>query len=176
MRYLKSSAVVLVALVALACPSKNNEVAKPLGATNDTASATTPASPGGAALVPETKVGTTVLVTLNDNTLDIANPDQIPPGPAVFTITNASKTNVHNLFVDGPGIQKAAGNDLAPGQTTNMNIDLKVGKYTLYCPILDHRAKGESIVLIIKSPSAPPPSSMTAPDTSTTGTTATTGT
>lgn len=167
MRYLKSSAVVVVALIAFACPSKHNEVAKPLGSTSDTADATSPASPGGSALVPETKAGTTVIVTLNDNTLDVANPDQIPPGPAVFTITNASKTNVHNLFVDGPGVQKAAGNDMSPGQTVNMNIDLKVGKYTLYCPILDHRRKGESIDLIIKSPAAPAPSSITAPDTST---------
>lgn len=167
----------IIAFVALtACPSKNNEVAKPLGSTSDTADATSTASPGGSALVPETKAGTTVIVTLNDNSLDVANPDQIPPGPAVFTITNASKTNVHNLFVDGPGVQKAAGNDLSPGQVTNMNIDLKVGKYTLYCPILDHRTKGESIDLIIKSPAAPAPSSMTAPDTSTTGTAATTGT
>ena len=176
MRCLKSSAVVLVALIALACPSKNNEVAKPLGSTSDTAGATTPASPGGGALVPETKAGTTVIVTLNDNSLDVANPDQIPPGPAVFTITNVSKTNVHNLFVDGPGVQKSAGNDLSPGQVTNMNIDLQVGKYTLYCPLLDHRKKGESIDLVIKSPAAPAPSSMTAPDTSTTGTPTKTGT
>jgi hypothetical protein len=167
---MKSSALIVVALLTLACPSKNNEVAKPLGnSTSETAGATSPASPGGGALVPETKAGTTVIVTLNDNSLDVANPDQIPPGPAVFTITNASKTNVHNMFIDGPGVQKAAGNDLSPGQTTNLNVDLQTGKYTLYCPLLDHRKKGESIDLIIKSPAAPAPSSLTAPDTSTTG-------
>jgi hypothetical protein len=167
---------VVVFVVLTACPSKKNEVAAPLGSTSDTADATSTASPGGSALVPEAKAGTTVIVTLNDNTLDVANPDQIPPGPAVFTITNSSKTNVHNLFIDGPGIQKAAGNDMSPGQVANMNVDLKVGKYTLYCPLLDHRTKGESIDLIIKSPSAPAPSSMTAPDTSTNGTATKTGT
>jgi hypothetical protein len=167
-KYFPIAMVVFVALTA--CPSKKNEVAKPLGSTSDTADATRTASPGGSALVPEAKGGTTVIVTLNDNTLDVANPDQIPPGPAVFTVTNASKANVHNLFIDGPGIQKAAGNDMSPGQVANVNVDLQAGKYTLYCPLLDHRKKGESIDLIIKSPAAPAPSSMTAPDTSTTGT------
>src|SRR5213595_1281632 len=109
----KYFSLAMVAFIALtACPSKHNEVAKPLGnPTSETADATNPASPGGTALVPEAKAGTTVIVTLDDGAVTVANPDQIPPVPAVFTITNASKTNVHNLFVDGPGVQKAAGND-----------------------------------------------------------------
>jgi hypothetical protein len=163
-------AALAVALLTMACPSKHNEVAKPLGnPTSETADATNPASPGGTALVPETKAGETVLVTINDGTLDVVNPDQIAPGPAVFTITNASK-NVHNLFIDGAGVQKAAGNDIPGGGTANVNVDLQAGSYTLYCPILDHRTKGESIQLIVKPPSAPAPSSTTAPATDTTGT------
>jgi hypothetical protein len=162
--------IVVIALFALACPSKHNEVAKPLGnPTSETADATNPASPGGTALVPETKAGQTVLVTINDGTLDVANHDQIAPGPAVFTITNASK-NVHNVSIEGPGAMKRADNDIPGGGTANINVDLQVGKYTLYCPILDHRTKGESIELIVKSPSAPAPSSTTAPATDTSAT------
>jgi hypothetical protein len=162
--------VLVVALLAMACPSKHNEVARPLGnPTSETADATNPASPGGTALVPETKAGETVLVTIDDGRINVVNPDQIAPGPAVFTITNASK-NVHNLFIDGAGVQKAAGNDMPGGATANVNVDLQVGKYTLYCPILDHRTKGESLELIVKPPTAPAPSSTTAPSTDTTGT------
>ena len=124
-------ALALTAILAMACPSKHNEVAKPLGNPGtESADATNPASPGGTALVPETKAGETVLVTISDGTINVVNPDQVAPGPAVFTITNASQ-NVHNLFIDGPGVQKAAGNDMPAGAVANVNVDLQVGKYTL---------------------------------------------
>jgi putative hemolysin len=165
-----TSVLAVLALLFLACPSKHNEVAKPLGDPNsETAGAANPASPGGTALVPETKAGQTVLVTINDGTIDVANHDQIAPGPAVVTVTNASK-NVHNLFIDGPGVQKAPDHDIAGGGVANINVDLQAGKYTFYCPVLDHRTKGESIELIVKSPAASAPSSTTAPATDTTGT------
>src|SRR5437763_851512 len=91
-KYFSLAMVVFIALTA--CPSKHNEVAKPLGnSTSETADATNPASPGGTSLVPEAKAGTTVIVTLDDGSVTVVNPDQIPPGPAVFTVTNASKTN-----------------------------------------------------------------------------------
>ena len=53
-----------------------------------TDTATHPGSPGGAAVIPSTESGTTVLVTLNDNSIAVADADRIPPGPTVFTITN----------------------------------------------------------------------------------------
>jgi plastocyanin len=152
---------ILVLMMFAACPSKHENATATMDITSDTANATSTASPGGSALVPEAKAGTTVLVTLNDNSIAVGNPDAIPPGPAVFTITNAGK-QVHNLFVDGPGVQQAAGDDMIAGATHNMNITLAPGTYTLYCPILDHRQKGEELKLIIKPPNAPAPSSTTA--------------
>ena len=159
---MKKSLFLTLALVLFAaCPSKHENATATMDVTSDTANATSSASPGGAALVPEAKAGTTVLVTLNDNTIAVGNPDAIPPGPAVFTITNASK-QVHNLYIDGPGVQQAAGDDMVAGSTHNMNVTLVPGTYTLYCPILDHRQKGEELKLIIKPPNAPAPSSTTA--------------
>jgi hypothetical protein len=155
------------ALVMSGCPSKNNEVAKPLkDISSDTSGATNPGSPGGAKLVPETQAGTTVLVALNDGSIAVTNSDAIPPGPAVFTVTNGT-SNVHNLFIDGPGVQQAAGDDMPAGKTTSFQVNLKPGKYTLYCPILDHRTKGEQVELIVKPPTAPAPSSATTPPTGT---------
>jgi len=152
--------LISVLLMFAACPSKHQNATATMDATSDTAGATSTASPGGTALVPEAKAGTTVLVTLDDGALLVQDPDAIPPGPAVFTVTNAGK-QVHNLFIDGPGVQKAAGDNMVPGKTSSVNVTLSPGTYTLYCPILDHRQKGEELKLIIKPPSAPPPSSAT---------------
>jgi hypothetical protein len=158
--------LILTTLMFLACPSKHENATATMDISTDTASATHPASPGGRALVPEAKAGTTVLVTLNDNLLSVSDPDAIPPGPAVFTITNAGK-EVHNLFVEGPGVNVSPNNPLIAGGTANVNATLGVGTYTLYCPIAGHREKGEELKLIIKPPSAPAPSSTTVAPTTT---------
>ncbi len=144
---------------------------------SDTAAATNPASPGGTALVPTTNAGTTVLVSLNDGSIVVTNPDSIPAGPAVFTVTNAG-SQVHNLFIEGPGVSQAAGDNMPPGKVQNVNVTLQPGKYLLYCPILDHKAKGEAVDLIIKPPQAPAPTSTAVPaaPTDTVSTTPTTAT
>jgi hypothetical protein len=168
----KSLIPILMVLAFAACPSKHENATATMDITTDTNTATHPASPGGPALVPETKVGSTVLVTLNDNLITVENPDDIPPGPAVLTVKNIG-TQVHNLFIEGPGMNKAASDSFSPGKTVDVNVDFVPGIYTFYCPILDHRKKGEELKLMIKKPTAPAPSSITLPDTSTstTGTT-----
>ena len=108
----------------------------------------------------ETKAGTTVLVTLNDNLIAVENPDDIPPGPSVLTVKNIG-TQVHNLYIEGPGMDKAASDSFAPGKVVDVNVDFQPGTYTFYCPILDHRKKGEELKLVIKPPKAPAPSSIT---------------
>ena len=159
--------LIVAVMLFAACPSKHENATATMDITSETTGATHPASPGGAALVPETKAGTTVLVTLNDNSLVVQDPDAIPPGPAVFTVTNGGK-QVHNLFIEGPGVSKAAGDSMPVGMTANVNVDLAPGTYTLYCPVLDHRTKGEELKLIIKPASAPAPSSTTAAPAATT--------
>ena len=158
----RSSLIAILAALLLfaACPSKHNNAVSTMDITTDSATATHPASPGGPALVPETKVGSTVLVTLNDNLISIENPDDIPPGPAILTVKNIG-TQVHNLFIEGPGVNKAAGDSFPPGKVADVDVTFAPGTYTLYCPILDHRQKGEELKLVIKPPKAPAPSSIT---------------
>ncbi len=120
------------------------------GTAPDTASATHPASPGGTALVPDVAAGTTVLVMLNDNS--IAVPQQaIPPGPAVLTVENGG-TDVHNLFVEGPGISVAAGDPITEGKSATVEVTFQPGTYTFYCPLGDHRTNGEEAKVTIAAP------------------------
>src|SRR5688572_10829022 len=114
---------------------------------SETASATHPASPGGTALVPDVAAGTTVIVVLEDNSLGLAG-QPIPPGPAVLTIENRG-TQVHNLFIEGAGIDRAAGDNIQAGGSATLDVLFRPGTYTFYCPIPNHRQNGEEAKITI---------------------------
>ena len=145
------------ALFASACGSEDKKDQTWLGTPNPTAttaadtaatdSATHPGSPGGTAVVPDVAAGTTVLVLLETNSIGMQEAN-IPKGPAVLTIENRS-ADVHNLFVEGPGVSKAAGDAIAAGQSASLEVTFQPGTYTFYCPLADHRQKGEEKQLTI---------------------------
>lgn len=142
--------LLLASLLVLAIACGNRESATDTAATLDTAatdSATHPASPGGEALVPDVVSGTTVLVMLSDGSIAVRE-QSIPPGPAVLTVENRG-TGVHNLFVEGEGISRAAGDNIAAGASASVDVNFKAGTYTMYCPVLDHREKGESVTVTV---------------------------
>lgn len=112
-----------------------------------TDSATHPASPGGAALVPDVTSGTTVLVMLTEGSIAVRE-QAIPAGPAILTVENRGK-EVHNLFIEGEGISRAAGDTIAEGSSSTVDVQFKPGTYTLYCPVLNHREQGEQTTVTI---------------------------
>jgi plastocyanin len=125
-----------------------------LGTTTDTtgtgtatADATHPGSPGGTAIVPDVDAGTTVLVVVSENSLGVET-QSIPAGPAVITVRNGG-TALHNLHIEGEGINRAAGDSIAQGGTATLDVVFKPGTYTLYCPILNHRENGEQATITI---------------------------
>jgi hypothetical protein len=99
------------------------------------------------ATAPDVEAGTTVLVTLNDGHI-ATRESAIPVGPAVFTVTNAGK-EVHGLHLEGPQVNVALDASLAAGETGTLSATLQKGEYTLYCPLLDHRDKGETLTMTI---------------------------
>ena len=96
---------------------------------------------------PDTHAGTTVMVTLNDGHI-ATREAAIPPGPAVLTVVNAGK-EVHNLAVEGPGVQVTTEGTLDAGETGTINVTFQQGTYTFYCPVLDHRNQGETLTVPI---------------------------
>jgi plastocyanin len=139
-----------------------------LTATTDTASATHPGSPGGTAIVPDVTAGTTLVVLVQEGSVAV-QAQSIPAGPAILTIENRG-TEVHNLFVEGEGINRAAEDTIGAGQTGTLDVNLKAGTYTFYCPIGDHRTKGEEAKVVVGTASDTP---ATGTDTGATSTTAT---
>ena len=107
---------------------------------------THPASPGGERIIPEATAGSTVVVMVHDGRIVLPT-QAIPPGPAVVTVTNQG-ASTHDLHIEGPGVA-VAGEPLPPGVSRPINVNFQSGTYTLYCPILDHRQKGEQATLTI---------------------------
>lgn len=162
--------VVLIGLVACGGEKREGNWITGTTDTTGTATGTHPASPGGTALVPETTAGTTVQIILEDGRI-VPPTTPIPPGPVVVTASNGG-TSAHNLHIEGPGVSRAADQDLAPGTTQSISVTLQQGTYTIYCPLADHRERGESITLTTGTD----PATSTAVPTGTTDTAATTGT
>lgn len=132
--------LVLVALALAACGDDEEGRVDVSGggtdraATTTTGTATEQAPPAGRAL-------TTVRVTETEFRLSPANPSVARAGVIQFRIRNAGKI-AHALEVEGPKGEVET-EEIAPGERATLKADLgKAGKYTWYCPIGDHEARG----------------------------------
>ncbi len=81
----------------------------------------------------------------------IEMPDTLPAGPTRFAITNNGQA-LHNFVIEGNGQSKKLANNLQPGQSGFLNIDLAPGVYTIYCPVGDgaHRKQGMELTLTVQ--------------------------
>lgn len=146
MRKFTVIALSILALAAIACePERSAEEYEKPGFSapevTQTDSATAPGSPGGTALVPSVDSGATVPVMITDGRIAV-NTD-VPAGAVVLNVTN-SGTAAHDLAVEGGETSVALGGPLEANAQKSLELTLKPGtEYTLYCPLLDHRTKGE---------------------------------
>jgi uncharacterized cupredoxin-like copper-binding protein len=79
------------------------------------------------------------------------NPAQITlnkPGTYVFKAVN-SGTTVHALEVEGQGIQEEI-EEVQPGQSAELKVELAAGTYELYCPVDGHKQEGMEGKVIVK--------------------------
>jgi uncharacterized cupredoxin-like copper-binding protein len=85
--------------------------------------------------------GQTVNVSETEYKLDPSDPT-VQPGTVSFKATNDGNVD-HNLEVEGPQGEQELEQDLAPGESGTLTVDLsKPGKYEFYCPIDGHRERG----------------------------------
>lgn len=91
-------------------------------------------------LVPDTGSGHTVIVSIAQS--DLAIPTEVAPGPTVFAITNAG-TEDHSFAISGADIISELPNPIPPGGTEGLDVTLVPGKYQAWCPVEQHRERGE---------------------------------
>ena len=67
-------------------------------------------------------------------------PNQLPAGTTRFLIRNDGK-HKHNFEIEGEGIEEELEQPLGTGQSGELTVDLKPGRYRVYCPVGDHATK-----------------------------------
>lgn len=80
-------------------------------------------------------------VRIELNEYEIRMPDTLAAGHHSFTVVNSGKAN-HGLIIEGNGTPAALPSQLTRGDSATLEVDLKPGTYTVYCPVDGHRGKG----------------------------------
>jgi plastocyanin len=135
--------VAALSLVAAGCGDDDEE---PTVAT--TTPTTTTGATGGTGATGAAGGGETVDISETDFALD---PDEVTAkaGTVIFKVTNDGDT-IHNLEVEGNGVEEELPQDLSPGDSGALTVDLEPGDYTMYCPVGDHREQGMEGTVTVK--------------------------
>ena len=128
-----------------ACGNDSNDTST--AASTETSSTTesttesTTASGGGGG-------GEKVDISETEFKLDPANAN-VKAGTVTFNVSNDG-TQVHNLNVEGNGIEEQATEDLQAGSSGQLTVDLQPGTYEMYCSIDGHRDLGMEGQITVK--------------------------
>jgi uncharacterized cupredoxin-like copper-binding protein len=98
----------------------------------------------------------TVNVTLKDYSIGLST-RKLKAGTVRFVVKNKGP-HTHGFDISGPGVAKAKLKAwLKPGKSTTLTVSVKAGKYSAWCPVPGHVAKGMKGTLTASGGSAPPP-------------------
>ena len=78
----------------------------------------------------------------------IRMPETMPAGTVVFNVANAGKED-HGFEIEGPGVETST-QVLKRGDTAALEVNLKPGTYTAYCPVKGHKEKGMRRTVVVK--------------------------
>jgi uncharacterized cupredoxin-like copper-binding protein len=75
-------------------------------------------------------------------------PQTLQAGHISFNVQNAGKEQ-HGFEIEGNGIEQKT-EVLQRGNTASLDVDLKPGTYTVYCPVKGHRGKGMEVKVTVR--------------------------
>jgi plastocyanin len=75
-------------------------------------------------------------------------PATLPAGRIAFNVENGGKED-HAFEIEGNGVHQKT-DVLKRGNTTSLEVDLKPGTYTVYCPVKDHAQKGMKTTVTVQ--------------------------
>ena len=112
------------------------------------AAVVTPAVTGEEATPEAGATGETVDVSLFEWGIDI--PAELRAGTITFNVTNDGEFP-HNLEIEGQGIEEELPQNLEPGQSGTLTVELEPGTYEAYCPVGEgsHRERGMELELTV---------------------------
>ena len=83
------------------------------------------------------------------NEYAIRMPQDLKAGAQSFFVVNSGK-ETHSLEIEGNGVELRLPADLARGDDASLDVNLKPGTYTVYCPVDGHRQKGMETKITVK--------------------------
>ena len=83
--------------------------------------------------------GSAISISETEFALDPSDPTA-EAGEVTIEAVNDGST-VHNLEIEGNGVEEVT-DDLDPGSSGELTVDLDAGTYEIYCAIGEHRAQG----------------------------------
>ena len=92
-----------------------------------------------------------VRVKLTEHKIELFNDKPIGPGLTVFEVTNEGEME-HGFVIEGSDGMQRLEEDLRPGETRTISVELEPSVYKIYCPIDDHRSMGMASVIRITEP------------------------
>ena len=99
-------------------------------------------------------VRTTVTVTEREYRISLST--KTPPGGLVrFVVHNAGNV-AHALSVSGPGLATRSTGTIRPGATKTLQVTLRGGTFTVWCPVGHHAAAGMKATLLVRGGVVPP--------------------
>ena len=150
---------VLLALSIVACSRESSDVSQNTPSQSSTAGGAaqnTPPQPSTMApIVPLEKderasAPTPASATQEVHLIEYAvhMPATLSAGRTAFNIENGGK-ETHAFVIEGNGVS-ARSNELTRGNTASVEIDLKPGTYTVWCPVKDHAQKGMKTSITVR--------------------------
>ncbi len=137
----------VAALVAAGCGS-SAKTSTPAAAPTSVAPTTAAAATAAPTTLATPTATTTITATLTEFKIALSQ-SALTPGTYTFHAVNAGQT-VHGLEVDGPGLtDKATPGVLQPGQSADLTVTLKAGRYDVYCPVGQHKALGMNLEVTV---------------------------
>jgi uncharacterized cupredoxin-like copper-binding protein len=110
----------------------------------------------------------TVKVSEKEFSIALASGNELKAGKYSFQVANVGKIQ-HDLAIEGGGIKESRTPLIDAGQSKDLQVDLKPGKYKFYCTVPGHAQSGMRVEVTVtggpgggakrpaaKKPSAPP--------------------
>jgi plastocyanin len=88
-------------------------------------------------------------------------------GPTRFVVKNTGKL-AHAFAIAGPGVKTKKTETIKPGGSATLNVTLRSGTYTVWCPMPGHAALGMKATVTVPGKAAGPTGTTTTGDTTTT--------
>ena len=95
----------------------------------------------------ESAGGQTVELVATEFAFDPADVSVDEAGETTFTVSNEGEFP-HALEIEGNGIEEGT-EQLSPGDSGSVTVELEPGEYELYCPVGDHRDQGMVGTLVV---------------------------